>query len=77
MGSVVARPLSSPNCIHAGNCKQCGLYVDPGAIAADADKIVILKLEAKKTGVTFQEKVPISDEPVEKFALSSLSQKGP
>lgn len=56
--------------------KQCGLYVDPGAIAAHADEIASLKLKATKTGVTFSASRPITDELVEKLAISSRSRKG-
>lgn len=56
--------------------KQCGLYVDPGAIANHAEGIASLKLKATKTGVTFSVSNPIPDELVEKLAVSSRSQKG-
>ncbi len=56
--------------------KQCGLYVDPGAIAAHADEIASLKLRATKTGVTFSASRPITDELVQKLAISSRSKKG-
>jgi uncharacterized protein YdhG (YjbR/CyaY superfamily) len=56
--------------------KQCGLYVDPGAIAAHADEIASLKLKRTKTGVTFSVSKPITDELVEKLAISSCSKKG-
>lgn len=38
---------------YAAFSKQCGLYVDPGAIAVLADEIASSKLRATKTGVTF------------------------
>ena len=38
---------------YAAFSRQCGLYVDPGAIAAHADEIASAKLKATKTGVTF------------------------
>jgi uncharacterized protein YdhG (YjbR/CyaY superfamily) len=56
--------------------KQCGLYVDAGAIADHADEIASLKLKATKTGVTFSVSKPITDELVEKLAVSSRSKKG-
>ena len=56
--------------------KQCGLYVDPVAIAAHADEINSLKLKATKTGVTFSVSKPITDELVEKLAVSSRREKG-
>ncbi len=61
---------------YAAFSKQCGLYVDPGAIAAHADEIAASKLKATKTGVTFSASHPITDELVEKLAVSSRSEKG-
>ncbi len=61
---------------YAAFSKQCGLYVDPAAIAAHADEIASLKLKATRTGVTFSVKNPITDELVEKLAVSSRSKKG-
>ena len=61
---------------YAAFSKQCGLYVDPGAIADHADDIALLKLKATKTGVTFSVSKPITDELVEKLARSSRSKKG-
>ena len=61
---------------YAAFSKQCGLYVDPGAIAAHADEIASLKLKATKTGVTFSINRPITGELVEKLAMSSRSKKG-
>lgn len=61
---------------YAAFSKQCGLYVDPGAIAAHADEIAALKLKATKTGVTFSVSKPIPAELVEKLAVSSRTQKG-
>lgn len=55
--------------------KQCGLYVDPAAIAAHADEIAAAKLKATKTGVTFSAKKPIPDALVEKLAISSREAK--
>lgn len=61
---------------YAAFSKQCGLYVDPGAIAAHADEIASSKLKATKTGVTFSASRPITDELVEKLAISSRHKKG-
>lgn len=61
---------------YAAFSKQCGLYVDPGAIAAHADEITSLKLKATKTGVTFSASRPITAELVEKLAVRSRSEKG-
>lgn len=61
---------------YAAFSKQCGLYVDPSAIVAHADEIASLKLKATKTGVTFSVSKPITDELVEKLAVSSRRGKG-
>ena len=61
---------------YAAFSKQCGLYVDSGAIAAHADEVSALKLKATKTGVTFLVSKPITDELVEKLAISSRRRKG-
>ncbi|HWK14643.1 MAG TPA: DUF1801 domain-containing protein [Rhizobiaceae bacterium] len=61
---------------YAAFSKQCGLYVDPGAISAHADEIASLKLKATKTGVTFSVSRPIPDELIEKLAISSRRKKG-
>ncbi len=61
---------------YAAFSKQCGLYVDPGAIAAHADEIAALKLKATKTGVTFSVGKPITDELVDKLAKGSRRMKG-
>ncbi len=61
---------------YAAFSKQCGLYVDPGAISAHADEIASLKLKATRTGVTFSPSKPIPDELVEKLAISSRDKKG-
>jgi len=60
---------------YAAFSKQCGLYVDPAAIAAHADEIASLKLKATKTGVTFSVSKPITPELVEKLAVSSRSAR--
>ncbi|WP_332638695.1 iron chaperone [Brevundimonas sp.] len=61
---------------YAAFSKQCGLYVDPGAIAAHADEIASLKLKTTKTGVTFSTSKPITPELVEKLAVSSRGATG-
>lgn len=61
---------------YAAFSQQCGLYVDPAAIAAHADDIAALKLKATKTGVTFSAGNPITDDLVEKLAKSSRGSKG-
>ena len=60
---------------YAAFSKQCGLYVDPGAIAAHADEIAALKLKATRTGVTFSPGKPIPDHLIEALAVSSREQK--
>lgn len=61
---------------YAAFSKQCGLYVDPGSIAAHADQIAALKLKATRTGVTFSPGKPIPDDLIEMLAVSSREQKG-
>ena len=61
---------------YAAFSKQCGLYVDPGAIAEHADEIASFKLKATKTGITFSSKNPITAELVGKLAVSSRNKKG-
>lgn len=61
---------------YAAFSKQCGLYVDPGAIVEHSDEIAALKLKATKTGITFSASRPITDELVEKLAVSSRGKKG-
>lgn len=60
---------------YAAFSQQCGLYVDPGAIAAHADEIAALKLKATKTGVTFSASKPIPDDLVEALAVRSRREK--
>lgn len=61
---------------YAAFSKQCGLYVDPKAIAAHVDEIAYSKLKVTKTGVTFSVSKPIADELVAKLAVSSRRAKG-
>lgn len=61
---------------YAAFSKQCGLYVDPAAIAAHSEEIAALKHKASKTGVTFTVENPISAELINKLAIGSLSAKG-
>lgn len=61
---------------YAAFSKQCGLYVDAGAIAAYADEIASAKLKATKTGITFPASRPIPDDLVRKLAISSRKEKG-
>lgn len=61
---------------YAAFSKQCGLYVDPGAIADHAGELASSKLKATKTGVTFSVNNPIPAALVAKLAMSSRSKKG-
>ena len=61
---------------YAAFSKQCGLYVAPGAIAAHAEEIAALKLKATRTGVTFSQARPITEDLVAKLAISSRAEKG-
>lgn len=56
--------------------KQCGIYVSNGAITALAEEIKAAGLKASKTGVTFSDRKPISDELVTKLALTSRAELG-
>ena len=61
---------------YAAFSKQCGLYVDPQAIADHADEIASLKLKATKTGVTFPASRPITEDLVTKLAIGSRRSEG-
>jgi uncharacterized protein YdhG (YjbR/CyaY superfamily) len=61
---------------YAAFSRQCGLYVDPAAIAAHAEEIAALGLKATKTGVTFSVSKPLTEELVGKLAVSSRKSKG-
>lgn len=56
---------------YAAFSKQCGLYVEKGAIVAHADDIAAAGLKASKTGITFTPRQPITGELVTKLALAS------
>lgn len=60
---------------YAAFTRQCGLYVDPGAIADHADEIAALGLKVSKTGITFSDARPVSDELIEKLAIASRRKK--
>jgi uncharacterized protein YdhG (YjbR/CyaY superfamily) len=61
---------------YAAFSKQCGLYVQMGAIAALADDIAAAGLRASKTGVTFSLRQPIPGVLVTKLALASREELG-
>lgn len=56
---------------YAAFSKQCGLYLQPGAIAAHADEIAAAGFKATKTGITFSPRKPIPDNLVERLAKAS------
>lgn len=56
---------------YAAFSAQCGLYVSPGAIAAQAEAIAAAGLKATRTGVTFSPRKPIPDELVVALARAS------
>lgn len=61
---------------YAAFSKHCGLYVDPAAINDHAGAIAALKLKATKTGVTFSDRRPITDELIRQLALASRRRRG-
>jgi uncharacterized protein YdhG (YjbR/CyaY superfamily) len=61
---------------YAAFSKQCGLYVEKGAIAAHAEEIAAAGLKASKTGVTFSLRQPIPGALVTKLALASRGELG-
>ncbi len=56
---------------YAAFSKQCGLYIAPDAIKSHAADISKAGLKTTKTGVTFSEKKPISDDLIQKLVLAS------
>ncbi|MGM7666727.1 iron chaperone [Microbacterium sp. A93] len=62
-GSIVAG--------YAAFSKQCGLYLQPGAISEHAEDIAAAGLKATKTGITFSPRHPIPEELVERLARAS------
>lgn len=56
--------------------RQCGLYLQPGAIAALADDIAAAGLKASKSGVTFSPRRPIPDDLVHRLAVASREALG-
>ena len=61
---------------YAAFSKQCGLYVDKGAISAHAEDIAAAGLKATKTGVTFSPKKPINDKLIKNLAVTSRKALG-
>lgn len=56
---------------YAAFSKQCGLYVQPDAIAQCSEQIAAAGLKATKTGVTFSLRKPIPDDLVIRLAQAS------
>jgi uncharacterized protein YdhG (YjbR/CyaY superfamily) len=67
-GSVVASCASSS--------KQCGLYLQAGAISEHAGEIAAAGLKATTTGITFSPREPIPDDLVERLARASRKAAG-
>jgi len=61
---------------YAAFSRQCGLYVETGAIAAHSDDIAAAGLKATKTGVTFSLRRPIPGELVRNLVLASRRELG-
>lgn len=61
---------------YAAFTKQCGLYVQPAAIAEHSEEIAAAGLKATKTGITFTAKTPIPEELIGKLALASRRAAG-
>ncbi|RZJ01901.1 MAG: DUF1801 domain-containing protein [Brevundimonas sp.] len=61
---------------YAAFSKQCGLYVQPAAIAACAEDVAAAGLKATKTGVTFGPGKPMPDELAGRLALASREALG-
>ena len=59
---------------YAAFSRQCGLYVDGGAIAAHSEWIAGLGLKHTKTGVTFTAKTPLPADLVRALALGSRKE---
>jgi uncharacterized protein YdhG (YjbR/CyaY superfamily) len=54
--------------------KQCGIYVDKGAISAHSRDIAAAGLKATKTGVTFSPSKSIPDDLITALALASRKE---
>ncbi|MFD1815540.1 iron chaperone [Rhodococcus gannanensis] len=61
---------------YAAFSKQCGLYLQPGAISEHAEEIAAAGLKATKTGITFTPRSPIPDDLVERLARASRKDAG-
>ncbi|GAA4518562.1 hypothetical protein GCM10023160_00850 [Brachybacterium paraconglomeratum] len=56
---------------YAAFSKQCGLYLQAGALSEHAEDIAAADLKATKTGITFSPSRPIPDDLVEKLVRAS------
>jgi uncharacterized protein YdhG (YjbR/CyaY superfamily) len=54
--------------------KQCGIYVDKGAISAHSGDIAAAGLKASRTGVTFSPAKPIPEDLISALALASRKE---
>lgn len=61
---------------YAAFSKQCGLYLQAGAISDHAEDIAAAGLKATKTGITFSSSRPIPDDLVERLVLASREAAG-
>ncbi|GAA1485511.1 iron chaperone [Brachybacterium fresconis] len=61
---------------YAAFSKQCGLYLQAGALSEHAEDIAAAGLKATKTGITFSPSRPIPDELVERLVLASREDAG-
>lgn len=56
---------------YAAFSRQCGLYLQPEAIARYADEIAAAGFKATKTGITFTPRTPIPLPLIERLVLAS------
>lgn len=61
---------------YAAFSRQCGLYLQAGALAEHAEEVAAAGLKATKTGITFTPSKPIPDALVEKLVRASREDAG-
>lgn len=61
---------------YAAFSRQCGLYLQAGALVDHAEEIAAAGLKATKTGITFTPSKPIPDALVEKLVQASREDAG-
>ena len=61
---------------YAAFSKQCGLYLQAGAISEHAEDIAAAGFKATKTGITFSPRTPIPDDLVESLVRASRRAAG-